>query len=796
MSESDLFLKASPARPEKVEKPRFIGASQPGGENLGDRLAKLAVIGLGLSSLVALGLSEMGYDSSHPRLQQLDKKMALLRWGIVQGLERLERQRDVVTGSGSGAAGATGAVVGAGSGEAPAQASPPPASLAQAPSPAPSPTPPQTAPTPTGGAQGLSPAVLVPTTNGLAARSALSGEGAANVSSEPPLSATGPGSAAMWFSRLKDFRFPSEEALLSGVGMTNDNRAASSYTALRNSVLGSSAERAKSARICKKILDDDERSNALKQAPNAENLQCYFQRTQRLAVQLERDAKAREREENESDDLGIVANPMPAARPTKFPRRINSQGDWGRLVGLTYRQSIDRIRPSGERDALRLAKFALFDPNPCLTTGARSGIMRSLEDYLPSEEVFETIGALYVHQKNCLKPVDDSFEEIHFRMGLLFLERGRLEEAGSSFGFALEDREGRDVYRVLFWRGLLEALRTPRIVEADGARVPLNSYWQRLLQNHPLSFHALVADSITGYSLHKRLLAQPTPWIGVFQGSEWGAHNSAAFMFAWAIARKDDRLAAAIGKLVINSLDPAHFEQGLFFGLAQRETGFTRGAIKAMFTAVSRYGNGQFNMDVLDLLYPRFYVNELERHGNDVDLALALSLMRQESSFNPQAASVARAKGLMQVLPGTARMMLRRKNINLFDPAQNIQAGTKYLQHLLDRYDSNYVHTIASYNAGPGKVAKWKERYLTKDPLLFADLIPYRETRNYVAGLLRNIHWYRVLLNGDRHVDLISSTDTMTWTARSLVPDPAQWGIESLERPVNLVFETVPDYRK
>ncbi len=766
---------------------------------MGDRLAKIAVVGLGISSLLSLGLSEIGYDMSHPRVQQLDKKMALLRWGIVQGLASLERQRAVTAGPGSG----TGTVSGAGSGEASGQVSLPPESIAQAPdatpSPAssPNPSPEPSANTNSAGVQPRqSPTALLPAASSLSARSALSGEGAASVPAEPPLAASGPGSAAIWFSRLKDFRFPSEEALLSGVGMTNDSRAAVSYAALRSAVIGSAAERTKASRLCNKTLDDDERNNALKQAPSVDNLECYFQRTQRLAVQLEKDAKAREREENASDDLGIVANPMPITRPTRFPRRINSQGDWGRLVGLTYRQSIDRIRPSGEREALRLAKFALFDPNPCLTSGARSGIMRSLEDYLPSEEVFETIAALYVHQKNCLKPADDSFEEIHFRMGLLFLERGRLEEAGSSFGFALEDREGRDVYRVLFWRGLLEALRTPRIVEADGARVPLNSYWQRLLQNHPLSFHALVADSITGYSLHKRLLAQPTPWIGVLQGPEWGAHNSAAFMFAWAIARKDDRLAAAIGKLVINSLDPAHFEQGLFFGLAQRETGFTRGAIKAMFTAVSRYGNGQFNMDVLDLLYPRFYVSELERYGNDVDLALALSLMRQESSFNPQAASVARAKGLMQVLPGTARMMLRRKNINLFDPAQNIQAGTKYLQHLLDRYDSNYVHTIASYNAGPGKVAKWKERYLTKDPLLFADLIPYRETRNYVAGLLRNIHWYRVLLNGDRHVDLISSTDTTTWTARSLVPDPAQWGIESLEQPVNLVFEAAPDYRK
>jgi hypothetical protein len=88
--------------------------------------------------------------------------------------------------------------------------------------------------------------------------------------------------------------------------------------------------------------------------------------------------------------------------------------------------------------------------------------------------------ALYALQKKCLRPNDDSFEEIHMRMGLLFLERSRLEEAGTSLGFALQDREGRDAYRVLFWRGLLEALRTPRLPDRNGGHVALNSYWQKL----------------------------------------------------------------------------------------------------------------------------------------------------------------------------------------------------------------------------------------------------------------------------------------------------------------------------
>ena len=619
-------------------------------------------------------------------------------------------------------------------------------------------------------------------------------------SAPPPLSDSGPGSEPSFFMKLNEFSFPSENALMERHGLSAGKVYDKQFSVLRETVLGGGASRERIKRTCAKELDTDEKNGQLNQAPSEANLDCYFFRVERLAKKLEKEAIERQREDEERFELSL-SEPV-VRNPKGLPRTVRSQADWSRLAGLGYRSAVGYFRFGGLREALRVAGYSLYDQDPCATAGARSGLMRALEDFLPDEEVFETMGALYVHQKSCLRPNDDSFEEIHFRMGLLMMERGRLEEAGSSFGFALEDIAGRDAYRVLFWRGLLEVFRSPdgklaaSAGSVDTGKIEANDYWKRLIANYPLSFHALVADSVTGYSLHKKLLEQPTPWVAIYQGDTWDAHNGGAFLYSLFIAKRDERLMKAFGNFVIRALDPVNFEQGLFFGLAQKEAGFTRGAIKSMFLAASRYGNGRFNIEVLDLLYPRLYVSELDRHGQNVDLAVALSLMRQESSFNPNAASPARAQGLMQVLPGTARMMLGKRNINLFDPVQNIKAGSKYLNHLLKRYDNNYVHTIASYNAGPGKIVRWMERYRTTDSLLFADLIPYRETRNYVTGLLRNIHWYRVLLNGDNHKDLISSTDTATWTARSLVPDPLQWGIESLEQPINLVFEPVPDFRR
>lgn len=626
-------------------------------------------------------------------------------------------------------------------------------------------------------------------------------------SDEPPLSASGPGSRRTFFKRLDSFQFPSEDELLRDLGLSRSTAFDKAFATLRESMSGSYGARYRIKKRCKEELDRDEQAGLLGQQPTLENLGCYYLRWERLTQDFAKRVKLREQEDSERID-GPQGDQRLVRASRSVPRRMKSQKDWERLAGMSYRSAVGYFRPSGPRDALRLAKLALFDTEPCATAEARSGLMRSMEDFLPDPEIFETMAALYVHQKSCLRPTSDSFEEIHFRMGLLFLERGRLEDAGTSFSFALEDMAGRDAYRVLFWRGMLEAFRgahhDARWPGAEkrtlglGERIDLDSnpYWKRLITEYPLSFHALVADSVTGYSMHRKVMQQSMPWVGIFQGAEWDAHNAGAFLYALFIARREQRLMKAFGHRVIQDLDPVSFEQGLFFGLAQQEAGFTRGAIKSMFVAANRHGAGRFNLTVLDLLYPRMYVKELEKHGSNVDLAFALALMRQESSFNPQAVSAARAKGLMQVLPGTARAMMRKSQVNLLDPVQNIKAGTRYLAHLLRRYDDNYVHTIASYNAGPGKIARWKERYVTPDALLFADLIPYRETRNYVSGLLRNIHWYRVLLNGDQHEELISSSDAVTWSARSLVPDPAQWGIDSRTLPKSLVFEPVPDFRR
>lgn len=142
----------------------------------------------------------------------------------------------------------------------------------------------------------------------------------------------------------------------------------------------------------------------------------------------------------------------------------------------------------------------------------------------------------------------------------------------------------------------------------------------------------------------------------------------------------------------------------------------------------------------------------------NVDPALVHALIRQESLFNPQARSHAGALGLMQLMPGTAKMMARkakvRYNVNalISDPQYNVRLGGEYMREMLQRYDGNHIMAIAAYNAGPGRVDNWlKEfgdpRIGQRDLIDWIELIPIYETRNYVQRVTENRTIYGLRLN-------------------------------------------------
>jgi len=127
-------------------------------------------------------------------------------------------------------------------------------------------------------------------------------------------------------------------------------------------------------------------------------------------------------------------------------------------------------------------------------------------------------------------------------------------------------------------------------------------------------------------------------------------------------------------------------------------------------------------------------INQIARaYGVDPDLVR--EVVRAESNFNPHAVSRAGAKGLMQLMDGTARMLRVR---NVYDPEQNLQGGTRYLRDLLRKYDGNVKVALAAYNAGPGRIDRLDidtdEEFEQK-----AKLLP-KETQQYVQKITSRLN--------------------------------------------------------
>jgi soluble lytic murein transglycosylase len=156
---------------------------------------------------------------------------------------------------------------------------------------------------------------------------------------------------------------------------------------------------------------------------------------------------------------------------------------------------------------------------------------------------------------------------------------------------------------------------------------------------------------------------------------------------------------------------------------------------------------------IWNMFYPADYLpiisRESQRHG--LDPYWVLSLIRQESAFNPKAISNANAYGLMQLLPPTARMIAKQMRLprptlaKLQDPKLNIRLGTHHFADLLRRFDGQMELALASYNAGAERVEEWVSEEGYEDNAEFVESIPFSETRNYVKVIMRGYWFYKTL---------------------------------------------------
>ncbi|HET6563775.1 MAG TPA: transglycosylase SLT domain-containing protein, partial [Xanthomonadales bacterium] len=168
---------------------------------------------------------------------------------------------------------------------------------------------------------------------------------------------------------------------------------------------------------------------------------------------------------------------------------------------------------------------------------------------------------------------------------------------------------------------------------------------------------------------------------------------------------------------------------------------------------VALAGSGELQW--YDWRFPMAYARLVEPQANkrNLDPAWVMGLMRSESAMAADAVSPADARGLMQVMPGTARQIAKRNSYKysgteqLMQAETNILFGTTFLREMMDKFNNNPVLVTGAYNAGPGAVERWLQSLPGQDATIWIEILPYYETRDYIPRVLAFTTIYNYLLN-------------------------------------------------
>lgn len=292
--------------------------------------------------------------------------------------------------------------------------------------------------------------------------------------------------------------------------------------------------------------------------------------------------------------------------------------------------------------------------------------------------------------------------------------------------------------RGAYWAGRAsDALKRPDVAQK----------WYAAAARYDVSFYGQLAKERLGNKNGFRAVNAAAP-----STSARSAYNSKEMaVAAKALLRAGKKEEAKM--FIIAMREKAKSGQELILNAAlASDMGLTNQSIKSAQEALA-----QFNVLNTTYTYP-LIVRDVQGI-RDVEWALLHGLIRQESRFDKTAISHAGARGLMQVMPATARGAARKMGLShqtdwlTSRPAHNIQIGSRYIKEMVERYDGNYAIAAAAYNAGPGRADRWLKEFgdprkAEIDLITWIELLPIYETRNYVQRVLEGVYVYRGLLEG------------------------------------------------
>lgn len=328
-----------------------------------------------------------------------------------------------------------------------------------------------------------------------------------------------------------------------------------------------------------------------------------------------------------------------------------------------------------------------------------------------------------------------------FRAAIIAIAQGAHAAAASELdASAAKHPRGAEAQATRYWSG--------RAYEALGDRGAARARWADARTRDSLSYYALLARLRLGEPAWRPASGSATRAGDASGGSERSAAASARAR----IALLDSVGLDAESRFEADALvrGARESEETLREAAATlRAAGRTSASIDLGSALLER---GARDADAYRLVFPLVQGERLaqEARAHGLEPALVAALVRQESSFNPAARSPAGARGLMQVMPDVGRQLARARGFPVWDPAilydadASLALGTVHLATFLRQYDEP-ARALAAYNAGPSRVRRWERRPGASDPELFAERIPFDETRDYVRTVRRNAAVYRAL---------------------------------------------------
>ena len=310
--------------------------------------------------------------------------------------------------------------------------------------------------------------------------------------------------------------------------------------------------------------------------------------------------------------------------------------------------------------------------------------------------------------------------------------------------------------QLMFW--------TAYVLEQNKNIKQANILYSQTMKKHPLSYYAVLASKFFKENNPENKELQLNPFQPAYEYFEFLFDSNKINKELSNIVRKI-KLWSQVGSFDsahrelkrFHKISPANYQSNpmsfkLLLAKILSESNYDLKAFQTLYRPIDKEEIG-FNNLLLPILYPQKHIIELKNltSKKDFDHLVVLSLIRQESAFNPRAQSGAGARGLMQLLPRTARGIKKKvTRDDLFIPEINLEIGTQYFEKVYKRYNKNLVYTLAAYNAGPHRVDEWRTTSFHRNEMIFnIENIPFLETRKYVKLIYRNLFFYKLMLSND-----------------------------------------------